>query len=417
MKNNKFYHTSVEINEYPFKKEYLNEINNELIDLINNFNNCKDINLKYQLGKQIPINFPKCRFCGKDIINLNFRIRINKKNKCLNIIVPSVYCREINGNKYYLSCCENCLLDHFKYNPPKSNKYYFMKANKYGQYSFGYSNDEYKKICSMTVGVTKEIMIKKHGKKEGLKKWKEYCNKQKITNTFKYKQEKYHWTKEQFDQFNKNRAVTKENLINKYGEELGLQYFNDYVNKQKYTKSKEYMIEKFGEEKTQEINQSKAITLQNFIKKYGEIKGIKKYEQIISKLPVFYSNISQDFFNKLDEYLNSKYTTYYATKNTEYGVKLDDIYIRLDYFILELNLCIEFNGTYYHGDPRIFNENDYPNPHNKNITAKEIWENDNKRYKMLKEKRNIDTIVIWENDYRNGINIEQFIKEKLKVTL
>ena len=79
----------------------------------------------------------------------------------------------------------------------------------------------------------------------------------------------------------------------------------------------------------------------------------------------------------------------------------NNTYIKLDYFILELNLCIEFNGTYYHGDPRIFNEDDHLNPHCKEITAKEIWENDNKRYKMLKETRNIDTVSIWENDYRD----------------
>lgn len=115
--------------------------------------------------------------------------------------------------------------------------------------------------------------------------------------------------------------------------------------------------------------------------------------------------------------MEKKYTTYYGSKNCEYGVNLYDYYVCLDYFILELNLCIEFNGTYFHGDPKIFNENDHPNPYNKNITAKELWDKDNERYKKLKEIRNIDTFVVWENEYRKGINIEKFIKETLKINI
>lgn len=417
MKNNKFYHTSVEIKEYNFDKIYLDNIDSELINCIKQFNKSINVNEKYILSKQISLEFPKCRLCGNYIINSNFIIRYNLKGKYIQLTTPKIYYREINGRKYYLSCCEECLLKHFKDNPPKHPKYYFMKANKYGAYSYGYSYDDYKKICSMTVGVTKKSMIRKWGEVEGSKRWEEYCKKQSITNTFNYKKEKYGWDKNDFNKFNKSRAVTLENLKNKYGDEIGEKYFNDYVNKQKLTKSKEYMISKFGEEKANEINQSKALTLKNYIKKYGEEKGLKQFELMVNSHNNYYSKISQNFFNELDKYLSPKYKTYYATKNTEYGVNLIDSYVCLDYFILELNLCIEFNGTYYHGDPRIFKENDHPNPHDKIKTAKEIWERDNNRYKLLKEIRNIDTIVVWENDYRNGIDIKDFIKNTLKIEL
>ena len=66
-----------------------------------------------------------------------------------------------------------------------------MKANKYGAYCFNYTEDEYKKICSQTVGITEKSMIRKWGEIEGKKRWKEYCEKQSKTNTFEYKQEKY----------------------------------------------------------------------------------------------------------------------------------------------------------------------------------------------------------------------------------
>lgn len=413
-----FYHTSVEIIEHPFEKVYLDEFNKELIKNINLFNSSKDIKEKRNLINFIPIEFPICRFCGEKIINLNFYITYSIKQKCIQLYVPYIYCREINHKKYYLSCCENCLLNHFKDSPPKAQKYYFMKANKYGAYCFGYSYEDYKKICSMTTGITEKSMIDKWGDELGKQKWNNYKQKQSESNKFEYKKEKYNWTKEQFDKFNKSRAITLENLQNKYGKELGETYFNNYVEKQKVTKSKEYMINKYGEEKTKAINRSKAQTLNNYIKRLGEIEGLKQYETMLSHHKNYFSKISQKFFDELDKYLSTKYTTYYATKNNEYGVNLhNNDYIRLDYFILELNLCIEFNGTYYHADPRFFTKNDCPNPHNKTLTAKKIWESDNNRYKKLKEYRNINTIVVWEYDYNNGIDVQKFIKEQLNISL
>lgn len=413
-----FYHSSVEIIEHPFEKIYLDELNKELIENINLFNSSKDIKEKRNLTKFIPIEFPTCRFCGEKIINSNFCIIYSTKQKYIQLYVPYVYCREINHKKYYLSCCEKCLLEHFKENPPKAQKYYFMKANKYGAYCFGYPYEDYRKICSMITGVTEKSMINKWGDELGKQKWNQYKQKQSESNKFEYKKEKHNWTKEQFDKYNKSRAVTLENLQNKYGKELGETYFNVYVEKQKFTKSKEYMINKYGEEKTKAINQSKAQTLDNYIKRLGEIEGLKQYETMLSHHRNYFSKISQKFFDELDKYLSTKYTTYYATKNNEYGVNLhNNDYIRLDYFILELNLCIEFNGTYCHADPRFFTENDCPNPHNKTLTAKKIWENDNNRYKKLKECRNINTIVVWEYDYNNGIDVQKFIKEQLNIIL
>lgn len=82
-----------------------------------------------------------------------------------------------------------------------------MKANKYGAYSYGYSYEDYKKICSMITGVTEKSMIKKWGIELGEQKWKEYCNKQSITNTFEYKKEKYGWDENEFNEFNKKEEL------------------------------------------------------------------------------------------------------------------------------------------------------------------------------------------------------------------
>ena len=84
----------------------------------------------------------------------------------------------------------------------------------------------------------------------------------------------------------------------------------------------------------------------------------------------------------------------------------------LDYYIKELNVCIEFNGTIFHGDPRVFEADSYPNPFDKNMSANDIWKFDNNRYNKLNELYGIKTYVIWENDYPT-MDLEKFINNIL----
>ena len=52
-------------------------------------------------------------------------------------------------------------------------------------------------------GTTLDKMIKKYGIEDGTSRWNIYCNRQKETNTLTYKREKYGWTDEEFDEYNK----------------------------------------------------------------------------------------------------------------------------------------------------------------------------------------------------------------------
>ena len=129
---------------------------------------------------------------------------------------------------------------------------------------------------------TKEHWILMFGEEEGLKKWNHYCELQSKTNTFEYKKEKYGWTKEDFDAYNKTRAITLENQIAKYGEEEGTKRFKEYCDKQSYAGCKlEYFIEKYGEvegkKKYEEVNAKKSLTVDTFINKYGEEEGVIRY--------------------------------------------------------------------------------------------------------------------------------------------
>ena len=200
---------------------------------------------------------------------------------------------------------------------------------------------------------TKETFIKKWGEDEGLKRWENYCKKQSETNTFEYKQKKYGWTKEQFDEYNKSRAVTLENLIKKYGEDEGLKRWENYCYLQSYKKTKEYLIEKYGEEKGLEeyyrICDQKILSIDNFIRKYGKEVGEEKYKEYISGVSKGFSKISNELFKQISSYNVNNDKIYYGENEKRFKINFDGIKIAiLDFYNESTNKAIEFYGDYWH---------------------------------------------------------------------
>lgn len=80
-----------------------------------------------------------------------------------------------------------------------------------------------------------------------------------------------------------------------------------------------------------------------------------------------------------------------------------------DLYIPKFNLLVEYNGDYWHCNPKKY-ESNYLNT-KKNKTAKELWEYDaNKLY--LAKKNGYNCEVIWETDYKKNKNIILDLIEK-----
>ena len=392
-KDKKYRHSVVTVEDINFPAVIVDNIL-QYKDICEKYNNSTNIEEKTKFSYMLPPElFCTCRICGKRIINSNFIVGANIKHSYITTYIPSVKYRIIDGVTHELSCCEDCLKEHFKDCLPKSYKYYFMKANKYGAYCFNYTEDEYKKICSQTVGVTEKSMIRKWCEVEGKKRWEEYCKKQAETNTFEYKQEKYGWTKEQFDEFNKSRAVTLELCIERHGEE-GKKLWDDYCERQRYTTSLEYMI-----------------------KEYGEEEGTKKYKEFnfnrANTSSLTYSKVSQKVFNILYNLIEEKDNIFYYTLNNEYSVITNTKVYNLDFYDKTKNLVIEFLGDYWHANPLLYKEDDKFIRSNKPVTAKQIWKADkNRKNNICKQLNNPIYIEIWESDWIK--NPEKVINDILK---
>ena len=109
---------------------------------------------------------------------------------------------------------------------------------------------------------------------------------------------------------------------------------------------------------------------------------------------------SDIFDSLLDSLIDS---TYWHGFNGEKKFKVGnnkDIYI--DFIIDDIKLAIEFNGDYWHANPKIYKENDLlKRPGGKLIKAKQIWDWDKFRKEFL-EFNGYKLITIWEADYRNN---------------
>lgn len=98
-------------------------------------------------------------------------------------------------------------------------------------------------------------------------------------------------------------------------------------------------------------------------------------------------------------------------KNVGYNVKHSlrvDTKI-CDIYIPKLNLIIEFNGDYWHCNPKKYKPDYYHQVKQK--TAKELWEYDKKKIDLIKQK-GYNLEVVWESDYKSDKTIINKIIKK-----
>lgn len=90
------------------------------------------------------------------------------------------------------------------------------------------------------------------------------------------------------DQYKRSQTRDLSFFINKHGETLGIQKFQKYSNDHRYYTSKQYQIDKFGEDIGikiwEEISRKKAITLSNLQDKYGTKLGANKYNNWLASV-------------------------------------------------------------------------------------------------------------------------------------
>jgi len=341
-----------------------------------------------------------CKKCNNSIWYPQTKVILSNESV---ILINSNYqtVKKVNSCSYQLQICYNCLIDKFPEIESKNPSKLFNTCSKYVKYAFDVSDDDFNNQRKKH-GITLNNLIKLYGETDGTSRWNKYCEIQRVTNTFEYKKKHYNFTEEDFSNFNKSRGITLNNLIKKYGEVDGQIRWKKYIDLQKLTKSLEYYIDKYGkDEGTQKwisLGQAKSQTLCNYIKRHGEDIGSVKFKEYLDRFNTNTSKVSQIFFNKFDLIIAEfNLTTYYHSKNKEFSKVLKTLnkYCKIDYYIKELNLAIEYNGDYWHANPNIYLSKDIIHS---NLTASDIWNNDMLRKNALLNEHNIETLIVWQTD-------------------
>lgn len=258
---------------------------------------------------------------------------------------------------------------------------------------------------------TLERYVIRYGEVLGTEKFKAYCDKQAYSNTFEYKSEKRGWTRERFNQYIKDTTITLDNLVRKYGGVEGNRRWEEFKIKQKDAGiSLKFFQNKYGKEKGElkykEVNKSKRLIKENFIRKYGD-DGENKWNEFCERRQTknskfYYSKISQELFSELMKQIpdNKINDIFFATKNYEYifnHTSFENCFF-VDFYDKSTHRIIEFNGDYYHANPKLYNEDYFNTKLNK--YARDIWKSEKFKLDSIKHYfPEVEILTIWQNEY------------------
>ena len=218
------------------------------------------------------------------------------------------------------------------------------------------------------------------------------------TTSLEYWIERGFSEKEAKEKLKERQAVGRlDKFIERYGEEEGRKRWEE-----RQVKWQKTLQDKTPEEK-ERINKLKGVTLENMIRKWGEIDGTEKYHNwlLSREKSKFYSKISQELFYQILNHIIDKENVKFASHNGEKIIqRFKKSYM---YDFCYKNKIIEFNGDAWHANPKFYNENDTPNPFSL-LPAKELWKIDENKQNIAKSL-GYDILIIWENEYHKRPNI------------
>jgi hypothetical protein len=286
---------------------------------INNHKRTQNL-LKIKFGEEFD-NLPKCRICKEHASNLTQHVilvhgynNVDEYKKEFSLEIKDIY------HKSYLDKCgENFRGDK---NPG------FNHGGKFSPYSKNFI-----KLDDMD-DVEKSIYLKGITEKS-TKSRKDNCN---VSTSKEYWIKRGYTEEESKEMVRKRNSFTKEKCITKYGEEAGLVFWkNRQIKWQNTLKSKSLEeIDRINRAKMFKRSYSK-VSQELFWLIYKEIRH--EYRDI------FFATLGEDG-NRVD--LNNEYGLY-TTKNR---------FRYLDFYITDVNKCIEFDGDYWHGQKRGNQERD-----------------------------------------------------------
>ena len=196
-----------------------------------------------------------------------------------------------------------------------------------------------------------------------------------------------------------------------------LEMLNDHLvkvnnimqDKTKQVKCIEFWLAKgYNEEEAKQLisESQKTFSFEKCIEKYGEVEGVKRFEKRQEK---WIKSLRQNFYKYGDGRSNGSEFAYdiigCICKRICINRPLKEKYMtdkdgnHYAYDFCHNKKIIEFNGDYWHMNPKIYKANDINKT--KKMTAQEIWDFD-KRKMECAEEHGYKVLYIWESEYNES---------------
>ena len=224
-------------------------------------------------------------------------------------------------------------------------------------------------------------------------------------NVAEYRQ-KFPTAKTMDDDVRGQLANTLENFIRRHGQEDGQRKWDEYREKQRRNgNTLEYFIEKYGDHdgvvEYHRVCKLKGNSLENMIRIHGQEKGVAKYENWLEKTtPNRVSLVGSQFVKDMAHSLPDDFIFYDGVSSKEFCIWNERVML-YDFVVTEpYKKAIEFNGDFWHANPKFYKETDILKHRGGTKTAAEIWQKDRIKIDALKA-RGFDVKIVWENEYMN----------------
>jgi hypothetical protein len=116
------------------------------------------------------------------------------------------------------------------------------------------------------------------------------------------------------------------------------------------------------------------------------------------KRPSYYSAVSLRWLSWIEKMQNIDIQ--HAEKGGELRIPLSNGYIQVDGWCKENNTIYEFHGDVYHGNPLIFAEDEICHPHDRVVTAGELYRKTMDREELIRSL-GFNLVSIWETEWKD----------------
>lgn len=131
----------------------------------------------------------------------------------------------------------------------------------------------------------------------------------------------------------------------------------------------------------------------------GDLDFLKKIQSNTAKKNQELGLLKYAPISKPEKEIKKKLEAEGFTTESQFPIKS----LHYDLFIKEKNLLVEYNGDYWHCNPKKYPQNYFNKK--KNMTAEQLWIQDKKK-KSIAIENGYGFLTIWEGDYKKNKEIE-----------